>query len=203
VNERQPELVRGLSTFDGTLLTIGAIVGTGIFFTTHEMARELPDATAILCVWLAAGLMTLAGALTYAELGAMFPGAGGLYRFLERAYGPLPGFLYGWTAFTVIMSGGIAAIAVGFGEYLGVFVPFFAKENVLLSLGDGAWTVSGSQIAAALGIVVLTALNAIGLQEGKWTQNLLTLVKALAIVAFAVVAFAVPGGTGSRSRPAR
>jgi APA family basic amino acid/polyamine antiporter len=109
-------LVRGLGAWDGALITIGSIVGTGIFITTGDMARALPRGGLILLAWVLGGLLTLAGALTYGELGALFPRAGGIYHFLREAYGPLWGFLYGWTSFLVIMSGGIAAIAVGFGE---------------------------------------------------------------------------------------
>ena len=107
----EARLVRGLGTWDAALLTIGSVVGTGIFLTTSDMARVLPDGGLILWVWIAGGLLTLAGALTYAELGVMFPRAGGLYHYLKEAYGPLVGFLYGWIAFLVIMSGGIATIA--------------------------------------------------------------------------------------------
>src|SRR3954462_12919028 len=133
-------LVRGLGTWDGALLTIGSIVGTGIFITTSDMARVLPHPGLILLVWLAGGLLTLAGALTYGELGAMFPRAGGLYHYVREAYGPLWGFLYGWTAFLVIMSGGIAALGVAFGEYLGSFLPWFSTQHVLLQVPVGPWT---------------------------------------------------------------
>ena len=186
-------LVRGLGTWDGTLLTIGSIVGTGIFLTTADMARELPHAGLILLVWLAGGLLTLAGALTYGELGAMFPRAGGLYHFVKEAYGPLWGFLYGWTAFLVIMSGGIAAIAVAFGEYLGSFVPFFATGNILLTVPLGAWkwTLSGGQVAAVAAILLLTGINHFGLKEGAWVQNVLTALKMVCIAGLAFIGLAV------------
>lgn len=189
-----PTLVRGLTTWDGTLLTIGAIVGTGIFLTTSDMARVLPHPGLILLVWLAGGLLTLAGALTYGELGAMFPRAGGLYHYVKEAYGPLWGFLYGWTAFLVIMSGGIAALGVAFGEYLGSFLPFFSTRHVLLSvpLGSWTWTLSGGQLAAALAILVLTAVNHFGLKEGAWVQNALTVLKIGSIVAFVALGLFVP-----------
>lgn len=187
-------LVRGLSTWDGTLLTIGSIVGTGIFLTTSDMARVLPHPGLILLVWLAGGLLTLAGALTYGELGAMYPRAGGLYHYVKEAYGPLWGFLYGWTAFLVIMSGGIAALGVAFGEYLGSFLPFFSTGNVLLSLpvGSWTWTLSGGQVAAVLAIVILTAVNHLGLKEGVWVQNTLTVLKIGSIVAFVALGLFVP-----------
>ena len=124
--DESAHLVRGLGVWDATLLTIGSIVGTGIFLTTSDMARVLPHAGLVLLVWLAGGLLTLAGALTYAELGVMFPRAGGQYQYLKEAYGPFWGFLFGWSGFLVGMSGGNAAIAVGFGEYLGGFLPWTA-----------------------------------------------------------------------------
>ena len=190
----EPQLVRGLGTWDGALLTVGAIVGTGIFITTADMAKVLPHPGLILLVWLAGGLLTLAGALTYGELGAMFPRAGGLYHYVREAYGPLWGFLYGWTAFLVIMSGGIAALGVAFGEYLGSFVPFFATQHILLKIpvGSWTWTLSGGQVAAVAAILVLTAVNHLGLKEGAWTQNALTVIKIGSIVAFAAFGLLVP-----------
>jgi APA family basic amino acid/polyamine antiporter len=187
-------LVRGLGTWDGALLTVGSIVGTGIFITTADMAKVLPHTGLILLVWLAGGLLTLAGALTYGELGAMFPRAGGLYHYVREAYGPLWGFLYGWTAFLVIMSGGIAALGVAFGEYLGSFLPFFSTRHILLAvpLGAWTWTLSGGQVAAALAILLLTAVNHFGLKEGAWTQNALTVLKIGAIVVFAALGLLAP-----------
>ena len=194
-NERGAgELERRLTTRDATLLTIGSIVGTGIFLTTADMARRLPHAGWILAVWLAGGLLSLAGALTYGELGALFPRAGGIYHYLKEAYGPLTGFLYGWTGFLVIMSGGNAAIAVGFGTYLGAFVPFFGVDHVLLTLPVGAWTwtLNGAQLAAAGAVVALTAINARGLAAGAGAQNALTWLKAAAIGALVLAGFLLP-----------
>jgi APA family basic amino acid/polyamine antiporter len=190
-----PTLVRGLSAWDGALLTIGSTVGTGIFLTTADMARVLPHPGLILLVWAAGGLLTLAGALTYAELGVLFPRAGGLYHYVKEAYGPLPGFLYGWAAFLVIMSGGIAALAVAFGEYLGSFLPWFSTRHVLLTvplIGERTWTLSGGQVAAGLAILVLTTVNHVGLKEGAGLQNALTLLKVGAIVIFAGLGLLAP-----------
>ncbi|HWX23407.1 MAG TPA: amino acid permease, partial [Vicinamibacteria bacterium] len=125
-------LVRGLGAFDGALITIGSILGTGIFLTTADIAQALPHGGLILLVWLLGGALTLAGALTYAELGVLFPRAGGQYEYLKEAYGPLWGFLFGWASFLVFTSGGIAALAVGFGEYLGAFFPVFSTHHVLV-----------------------------------------------------------------------
>jgi APA family basic amino acid/polyamine antiporter len=184
-----PALVRGLGAWDGALITIGSVLGTGIFITTGDIARVMPHAGLIVLVWVVGGLLTLAGALTYAELGAMFPRAGGQYHFLKEAYGPLPGFLFGWAAFLVIMSGGIATLAVGFGEYLGSFLPFFSTSHVLfaLPLGPRTWVVNGGQLAGALAIVLLSAVNYFGLKEGAGVQNVVTVVKIASIVGLAVL----------------
>jgi APA family basic amino acid/polyamine antiporter len=187
-----PQLVRGLGAWDAALLTIGSILGTGIFITTGDIARVLPHAGLILALWLAGGVLTLAGALTYAELGTLFPRAGGQYQFLKEAYGPLPGFLFGWGAFFVIMSGGIATLAVGFGEYLGAFVPFFSTRNPVLALPFGGVVVNGGQLAGALAIALLTAVNYLGLREGAGLQNFVTLVKVASLVGLAAFGLAVP-----------
>lgn len=186
-------LERRLTTRDAALLTVGSVVGTGIFLTSSDIARRLPHAGWMIAVWIAAGLLSLAGALTYAELGAAFPRAGGIYHYLKEAWGPLAGFLYGWTCFAIIMSGGIAALAVGFGTYLGGFVPYFAVDHVLLAvpLGAWTWTVSGAQLAAAIAIVLLTWINARGLAAGAGTQNLLTVAKGGAIAFLVVAGFAL------------
>lgn len=189
-----PELVRGLTTWDGVLITIGSVLGTGIFITTGDMAKVLPHAGLILLVWVVGGVLTIAGALSYAELGAAFPHAGGIYHYLKEAYGPLAGFLYGWACFLIIMSGGIAALAIGFAEYLGGFLPFFATGHVLVSVSlvGWRWQLTGGQLAAAAAIVVLTAVNYLGLREGALTQNLLTLLKVVAIVGLAAIGFLLP-----------
>lgn len=189
-----PALVRRLGALDGALITIGAMLGSGIFLTTGDIARRLPQGGLILLLWVAGGLVTLAGALSYAELGAMFPLAGGQYHFLKEAYGRLWGFLFGWTSFFVIMSGGIAAIAVGFGEYLGSFVPFFSTQHVLAHarIGSWAWSVSGGQLAGVLAIVFHTAVNYVGLREGAFVQNAVTALKLAALLSLAVVGLVVP-----------
>ena len=185
-------LHRALGAWDGASLTIGAVVGTGIFLTAGDVARSLPHVALVLAVWLAGGLLVLAGALAYAEMGAMFPRAGGLYHFLKEAWGPLPAFLYGWTCLMVIMTGGIAAIAVGFGEYFGALVPAFSSSRLVWSLG--ALHVNGGQVAALLAIVVLTATNHFGVRQGASVQNLFTLAKLGTIAALVV---------GGALRPAR
>jgi len=201
---RGPGLVRGLGLKDCVLLTIGSVVGTGIFLTPGDMAKDLPHAGLMLLVWAAGGLLALAGALSFAELGGLYPRAGGLYVYLAETYGPVWGFLYGWTAFLVIMSGGIAAIGVAFGEYLGSFLPFFSTRHLLLSVPVGAWTwtVSGGQLAALLAILALTAVNHFGLREGAGVQNALTVLKIGSIVVFGVLGLVVaPQVRGALTAP--
>jgi APA family basic amino acid/polyamine antiporter len=189
-----PELVRGLTVWDATLVTVGSIVGTGIFITTGDIAKVLPHAGLILLLWLLGGLVTLAGALTYAELGGLFPQAGGQYHFLKEAYSRFWGFLYGWAAFLVIMTGGIATIAVGFGEYLGAFLPFFSTQNVILSLPlvGRSLELNGGQLAGALAIAFLTTINYIGVREGAGLQNAITLVKIASIVGLGLLGLFLP-----------
>ncbi len=184
-----PGLRRVLGAWDGALITIGAVLGTAIFLTPADIARALPHSGLILAAWIVGGLLTLAGALTYAEMGAMFPRAGGMYHFLKEAYGPLAGFLFGWGSFLVIMSGGIAALAAGFGEYLGGFVPFFSTQHVLASvpIGSWSWKLTGGGVAGVLAIAFLTAVNFAGVKEGAWLQNLVTILKIGSLAALAGV----------------
>lgn len=185
------ELIRGLSVTDATLVTVGSVLGTGAFLTTSDVARALPHAGLVLLAWICGGLLAIAGALTYAELGTMMPRAGGPYHFLKEAYGPLFGFLKGWVDFLVIMSGGLAAIAVGFGEYLGAFLPFFSTRNVLMTadIAGHPWKLTGGAVAGVLAIVFFTVTSMVGLRESAFVQNLLTVLKIGAMVALALLGF--------------
>ncbi len=192
--ETRPTLVRALGTWDATLITIGSVLGTGIFITTGDIAKVLPHGGLILAVWFVGGLVTLAGALSYGELGAMFPRAGGQYHFLKEAYGPVWGFLFGWAAFTISNAGGIAALAVGFGEYLGVFVPTLSNSHILLVLPIGPWhvAISAGQLSGASVIALLTVVNYAGVKSAAVVQNVVTAVKIGAIVGLAIIGMLVP-----------
>lgn len=187
------DLIRGLSATDVTLITVGSVVGTGAFLTTADVARALPHAGLVLLAWVCGGIVAIAGALTYAELGTMMPRAGGPYHFLKEAYGPLFGFLKGWVDFLVIMSGGLAAIAVGFGEYLGSFLPFFSTRNVLASadiLGFD-WKLTGGAVAGVLAIVFFTITSMVGVRESALVQNVITVLKIGSMVGLALLGFFV------------
>src|SRR5262245_14913356 len=194
VGEGTRGLVRGLGAWGAALGTIGSVLGTGIFITSADIARVLPHPGLVVGVWVVGGALTLAGALTYAELGGMYPDAGGIYTYLKEAYAPVWGFLFGWASFFIIMTGGLAALAVGFGEYLGSFLPVFSTSHVLFSLPVYKWTwsVNGGQLGGALALAVLTVINYIGLREGAGVQNAATVVKIAAIVGLAVFGMMVP-----------
>jgi APA family basic amino acid/polyamine antiporter len=187
-------LVRGLGLWDAALLTSGNMLGTSVFIAAALVPRALPHPTLVLLAWVSGGLLTLAGALSYAELGAMFPKAGGQYHFLKEAFGPLSGFLFGWTSFLVAQSAAIAYIAVAFGEYLGAFFPSISTTHILLAVPIGrlAWKVNAVQVVGALAIVALTAVNCFGLKAGAAVQNGLTVLKLATVVVFCVIGLTVP-----------
>jgi APA family basic amino acid/polyamine antiporter len=188
-----PSLLRALGAWDVSLITIGSVVGSAIFIAAAMVPREMPQPGVLLALWVAGGLICAAGAVTFAELGAMFPEAGGQYHYLKAAYGPLYGFLFGWTAFLVIQCGAIAYLAIASADRLGAFVPFFLASNVVASVPIGTlhWDINGSQLGAALAIFVLSAINYLGLRAGAGFQNFVTLVKIgtlLAIIGFGLAA---------------
>ncbi|MEB3196537.1 MAG: APC family permease [Candidatus Sericytochromatia bacterium] len=177
---RAPEgFVRGLGPFDATMMVAGSMVGSGIFIVSADMARQLGSPGWLLLVWLITGLLTVMAALSYGELAAMMPRAGGQYVYLREAYGPLVGFLYGWTLFTVIQTGTIAAVAVAFAKFLGVLWPALADLSLF---GGGTWVFSGQQAVAVAVVCGLTGLNLRGLKTGRGIQNLLTVTKLLALL---------------------
>lgn len=173
-----PELARELGLFDTTNLVIGTIIGSGIFLVPSEIARAVHTAGWMLAVWVIGGVLTLLGALSLAELGAAMPEAGGLYTFITRGFGRLPGFLCGWMLFTVITSGSIATLSVAFPIYLGGFVPLTPTTGKLVSL---------------VAIVALTWVNAIGVKNGARVGNVLTVLKVGGLVAMVIAIFLLPG----------
>lgn len=170
---------RRLSLASATFIVSGSMIGSGIFIVSADMGRVLGSPFLLLLAWLITGLMTLAAALSYGELAAMFPKSGGQYQYLKEAFGEMPAFLYGWAMFAVIQCGTIAAVAVAFGKFTGVIFPVFSPENVLADLGFVK--INAAQLLAIASLAVLTWLNTRGLQAGIFVQNTLTIVKTLSL----------------------
>jgi len=193
------ELVRGLGLFDATLLIVGSVIGSGIFFAPSIMAGYLQSPGLLLGLWVLGGLLTLTGALSYAELAAAMPRAGGQYVFLSEAFGPVWGFLYGWTLLLAINTGFVAAVAVAFAKTLGFFVDGVGEGHVLFA-AYGA-TFSTAQAVALVVILVLTGLNVTGLRTGAAVQNLFTLAKLGAIGVLVVLAIVTARGSVANFHP--
>jgi APA family basic amino acid/polyamine antiporter len=175
------ELSRSLGLFDSTMIVAGSMIGSGIFIVAGEMAREVGSAGWMLLAWVIAGVLTMAAALSYGELAAMMPQAGGQYVYLREAFSPLWGFLYGWTLFLVVQTGTIAASSIGFSRYLGVLWPQIAETNYIIHpihiLPTYAISLSTAQLVALVVISFLTWANLKGLKYGKGVQNVFTTMK--------------------------
>jgi len=182
-------LVRRLGLFDSTMMMIGIVIGSGIFLTTGIMAQSLPSVSLLLLAWLFGGLITLAGALIFAELGASIPAAGGLYVYLRDAFGPLTGFLYGWITFLVYMCGSIAGLAVAFAEYFGHFFPSLSTKTYIIS--TDWFSLSSGQLVAVIIILLISGINYIGVAFGKFIQNIFTIIKIGTIFVFIVLGFTI------------
>ncbi len=184
------KLVRAIGLGSATLLVIGNVLGSAIFLTTGIMAQRMPSATLLLLAWVFGGLLALTGGLTCAELGAMYPRSGGWYVYLREAYGPVWGFLFGWAGVMVMLTGSLAAIAVGFAEYFSYFFPSLSTSRTLFSikLPWGALYVSAGQVVAATSLVLLGAINYIGVKIGNAVQAVLTAVKISLLAAIPLLA---------------
>ncbi len=184
-------LHREIGVLDATMLVMGAMIGSGIFITSAESARLVGAPGWLLLAWVLAGLMTVSGAIAAAELAAMMPRAGGQYVFLRVAYGPMFGFLFGWSLFLVVQTGTIAAVAVAFAKFLGVFWPAISADAYPLLrpvvLGQYAVSLSTQQIAAVALIAILTLTNTQGLKLGTRIQNTFTFAKTAALAALIVI----------------
>lgn len=185
---REPTLARALRMRDSTLLVIGSMIGTGIFLTTSLVAQELPSPWLILTAWIIGGIFAIAGALTFAELGAMFPSAGGHYVYIRQTFGPLWGFLDGWLSFVVAFPCSIAFMAVGLAQYTGSLVPLFSESNILarIPMPWGELGVNACQLAAVTTVLSLTAVNCLALRIGRKIHNSITFLKLLCLLALPV-----------------
>ena len=184
MSDNKIELKRSLGLIDATSLVAGSMIGSGIFLVTVYMARDLGSAAWILITWLITGLLTMSAALSYGELAGMMPNAGGQYVYIQRAYGKLVSFLYGWTVFTVIQTGTIAAVAVAFANYTTVFFP--KLSTIIFSFG-GDFTFTYKQVLAIFSIVLLTFINTKGVKNGKLIQLIFTSAKLIALFALIVL----------------
>src|SRR6187402_395205 len=166
-----------LGLLDGTMIVAGSMIGSGIFIVSADITRNTGSAGWLIFVWAITGFMTLAAAMSYGELSAMYPKAGGQYVYLKEAYNPLTGFLYGWSFFAVIQTGTIAAVGVAFSKFAGYFVPALElnDKNVLFALGS--FKVHYAQLVSIVLIIFLTYVNTRGIQSGKWIQTIFTVVK--------------------------
>jgi APA family basic amino acid/polyamine antiporter len=182
---KEGHFVRAIGLFDATSLVVGSMIGSGIFIVSADIAREVGAPGWMLAVWALTLVITVVACLSYGELAGMFPGAGGQYVYLREAFGPLPGFLYGWTLFLIIQSGSIAAVGVAFAKFLGVLVPEVSSDNVLLQIHDGSWfgKISMDQVVGIAVVALLTAINCMGVRAGKAIQNIFTVLKMLALLA--------------------
>ena len=178
--------VQAIGLFDGTMIVVGSMIGSGIFIVSADIARQTGSPGGLLLTWILTGLLTIAAALSYGELAALFPHAGGQYVYLREAFSPLWGFLYGWTLFLVIQTGTIAAVAIGFARYLGVLFPAISPKTWVIPpinfSSKFAISLSVQQLVAALMIVFLTYLNTRGVKLGKRIQNVFTSAKILALL---------------------
>lgn len=177
-------LVKGLGLLDATTLVIGSMIGSGIFIVAADIGRQVNSPGLLILTWVATAVLTLTAALSYGELAAAMPQAGGQYVYLREAFGPLSGFLFGWTMFTVIQTGTIAAVAVAFAKFAGVFFPWIAAGNQLF--GTAGFGFNTQQMVAIAVVVLLTWVNTRGLRTGAAVQNTFTFAKTAALVGLVI-----------------
>jgi APA family basic amino acid/polyamine antiporter len=203
-SHQDQELVQGLGLTSATMLVIGSMIGSGIFIVSAEISRQVGSPALLIGAWAVAGFMTIVAALSYGELAAMMPRAGGQYVYLREALGPLWGFLYGWTLFLVIQTGTIAAVGVAFGKFLGVFFPSISSAHWLLHLwkvppihlgpmvlGNMDVGINTQNLVAILLVIFLSVVNIFGVKTGAAIQNIFTAAKVSALLALAVFGFAL------------
>ncbi len=182
-----PKFVQGMGLFSATAIVMGSMIGSGIFIVPADMTRLLGSPALLIAAWLVTAAMTIIGALSYGELAAMMPKAGGQYVYLRESLGPVWGFLYGWTLFLVIQTGTIAAVGVAFGKFLGVFFPAVSQSRWIWHVGSGNIGLNTANLAAIAIITLLTFANTRGIRLGAAVQNVFTSAKVLALLAVIAV----------------
>lgn len=199
--ESKEGFIRGLGLLDSTMIVAGSMIGSGIFIVSADIARQTGSAGGLLLTWLITAILTIIGALSYGELAAMMPKAGGQYVYLRESYSPLWGFLYGWTLFLVIQTGTIAAVAVAFSRFLGFFFESVSSTSYIIKpihIGSSyALSLSTQQLVGVLLIVVLTLINIQGLKLGKLIQNVFTLTKTASLLGLIILGLLIGGANGT------
>jgi len=180
-------LQKRVNLFDGIMIVAGAMIGSGIFITSADIARTVGSPGWMMVVWLITGIITVIGAISYGELASMMPDVGGQYVYLREAYHPLIGFLFGWTTFLVIQCGSIAAVAVAFAKFTGVLIPWISDRNILFEAGP--LKINSTMVIAIAMISFLTWLNTRGIVTGKTVVNIFTSTKVIALFGFILIGF--------------
>ena len=187
MSETKTEFKPSLSAFDATMIVAGSMIGSGIFIVSADITRNVGSAGWLVAVWLLTGFMTLTAALSYGELSAMFPKAGGQYVYLKESYNPLLGFLYGWSFFSVIQTGTIAAVGVAFSKFAGYFFPSLEMTDANILLQLGFLKIYPAQVLSIVTIILLTYINTKGVQSGKIIQSAFTITKLASL--FGLIGF--------------
>ena len=187
MSETKTEFKPSLSAFDATMIVAGSMIGSGIFIVSADITRNVGSAGWLVAVWLLTGFMTLTAALSYGELSAMFPKAGGQYVYLKESYNPLLGFLYGWSFFSVIQTGTIAAVGVAFSKFAGYFFPSLEMTDANILFQLGFLKIYPAQVLSIVTIILLTYINTKGVQGGKMIQSTFTITKLASL--FGLIGF--------------
>lgn len=186
-SSKKNKFKRSLGLLDATMIVAGSMIGSGIFIVSADIVRNVGSAGALLMIWLITGFLTIAAALSYGELSAMFPKAGGQYVYLRESFNSLTGFLYGWSFFAVIQTGSIAAVGVAFSKFAAYVFPSLSENNIIIDLGF--IQISAAQIMSIVLIVSLTYINTRGVKEGKTIQTIFTMVKLIALFGLIIFGF--------------
>lgn len=186
-DQKPDNFKRELGLLDGTMLVVGSMIGSGIFIVSSDMVRQLGSAGWLIAMWVLTGVITVIAAVSYGELSAMFPTAGGQYVYIKEAYGKLIGFLYGWSFFAVIQTGTIAAVGVAFAKFAAYLYAPLSDKNILYEIGD--FKLNAAQIVSIVTIVLLSYVNSRGVKNSKILQTVLTVIKVLSLAGLIIFGF--------------
>ena len=191
-DQKPDDFKRELGLLDGTMLVVGSMIGSGIFIVSSDMVRQLGSAGWLIAMWVLTGAITVIAAVSYGELSAMFPKAGGQYVYIKEAYGKLVGFLYGWSFFAVIQTGTIAAVGVAFAKFAAYLYAPLSDKNILYEIGD--FKLNAAQIVSIFTIILLSYINSRGVKNSKILQTVLTVVKVLSLAGLIIFGFIAADG---------